>query len=250
MPTNDELSILRRRIEDMETRADSIRPARRTPPGRYVGVVYDGGSIPTSGVGKYHLTHPVHVAGTETEGGSGTLTTETGQSVVVLVVDGPCAAGDYVVARLVNGRWVVEKGRGAGGGGSGSLPGCVCSAPPATLTMTCVGPCTDGRWFDCTIQYGATPPSLLSLLPANSYLSTATFPDPGTGDLFDYYVGCFSSNIRIDRVFPTSSFGSPFLDPGIYLWAFGFPGNTCSPFLLSNGTLIGGIPDCTVTISE
>ncbi len=59
--------------------------------------------------------------------------------------------------------------------------------------------------------------------------------------------------MRISRVFPTSVFapdGGPFLDSTVYYWPVGSPGNTCNPFLLSNGIIYaGGDPSCLVVIS-
>lgn len=140
-----------------------------------------------------------------------------------------------------------------GGGGIGSLPGCICVSPPATLYMTVTGgSCNNGLLNDCTIQYGPTPSSLSGLrLGVNCYLSTTTFTDSQTGDSYYYYLGCFGAVMRISRVFPTSVFGSPFLDSVIYYWSVGLSGNTCVPFLLSNGQIYsGGDPACSVTISE
>jgi len=251
MSNADELSILRRRFEELEVRADSIRAARRTPMGRYVGIVYDGGSIPSSGASKYHLTHPVNVSGAETEGGAGTLTIDTDQSVPVLILDGPCAVGDYVVAKLIDGRWVAEEGRGAGGGATGSLPGCTCSAPPATLYMTVSGTCNTDYFNNCTIQYGATPPLLVGSLGANGYFSTTTFTESSSGDLFYINLFCTGSTMSIRRVFEsaTSFGGAPYVDTVFFFWTVGFPGNACSPFLLSAGDDGSGSPPCLVTIS-
>jgi hypothetical protein len=118
------------------------------------------------------------------------------------------------------------------------------------MTVTS-GSCNDGLLNSCTIQWGATPSSLSALrLGTNSYLSTTTFTDAQTGDLYYYYMGCFATVIRISRVFPTSVFGSPFLDSVVYYWSVGLPGNTCVPFSLTNGQIYsGGDPACDVTIT-
>ncbi len=143
------------------------------------------------------------------------------------------------------------------GGGTGSLPGCICSAPPETLAMTVSnGSCNNGLLNSVGIQYGPTPPSLIPLrLGSNCYLSTDMFVDSQTGDSYYYYFGCFGAIMRISRVFPTSVFGSPFLDSVIYYWSVGLTGNRCGSlgsgqsFLLSNGQIYsGGDPSCVVTI--
>lgn len=157
----------------------------------------------------------------------------------------PGYAGDYRFQHVVN-------GSGGGGGGTGSLPGCACATPPATIYQHVTNPIT-GTFEDCTYQYGATPSGLSSLhLGANAYLSTALFTEPSSGDQFYYYLGCFSTIIRISRVFPSSIWasGSPFLDSVLYFWAVGVTGNTCTPFNMSNGTIyFGGNPATTVTLN-
>jgi hypothetical protein len=46
-------------------------------------------------------------------------------------------------------------------------------------------------------------------------------------------------------------YGSPYRDTIRYRWLAGYAGNTCSPFLLSNGQIFsGGDASGVVTISE
>lgn len=126
------------------------------------------------------------------------------------------------------------------GDGRGQLLGCVCPSPPATLYLKVIsGGCS--LFDDCTLEWGPTPSGLAPLsLGTNSYLSTATFTDDQTGDSYYWFLSCFSSIVRISRVFETSIFGSPFLDSVAYFWTFGFSGNTCNPFSLTNGTDFAG----------
>jgi len=134
---------------------------------------------------------------------------------------------------------------------NGSLPGCACLTPPGAIHMSVSGGiCANGLLNSCTLTYRATPSELGPLhLGAHAYISTQMFPDPQTGDLFFYYLGCFSSIVRISRVFPNSIYGSPFLDSVVYFWAVGLPGNTCNPFLMSNGQILfGSDPACHVTL--
>jgi len=244
----DDLFQLLNRSRDLA--GGSLSRGRVQPGRRYLGVVYSGGTLPTS-ANRFHLTHPVTFSGTESEGSTGTLTADTSVSVPVLVLDGMAPVGTYLIADLVDGRWVSDIGAGVSSS-NGVMIGCACATPPATLYMTVTGSvCANGLLNDCTITYRTTPSELGPLhLGTSAYLSTDMFPDPQTGDMFYYYLGCFSSIIRISRVFPYSIYGSPFLDSVVYFWTIGLPGNTCSPFLLSNGQIFfGGDPSCTVTIS-
>lgn len=165
-------------------------------------------------------------------------------------------AGDRVYRACraeTTGEWIFRHKVLSGGGGStGVLIGCQCGVAPATLTMTVAGgSCGAGLLNSCTIQYGPTPSTLNALqLGANCYLSTTLFPDPPTGDEFYYYLSCFSTFMRLSQAFPVSVFGSPWLSSAIYTWNLGGPGNTCSPFSLTNGTLTGaGGSSCSVTLS-
>lgn len=215
---------------------------------RFVGRV-----VTTSGAAdKYIKVRPQLAMGTEAENAVPVFYDLGATDVPVLHI-GPAAvaAGDRVIVRSVADRWVSRRRSGGGGSLRGVLLGCVCATPPKTLTMT-VASCTDGRFNPCTIEYGPTPSSLSALqLGANCYLSTTSFADPQTGDHFYYFLSCFASVVRLSRVFPTSIFGSPFLDSIIYYWSLGFPGNTCTPtFALTNGTVFaGGDPACVVQIT-
>jgi len=229
----------------------SLSRGRIQPGRRYLGVVYSGGTLPTS-ANRFHLTHPVTFSGTESERGTGTLTADTSVSVPVLVLDGAASVGAYLIADLVDGIWVADNAIGTGSAPStGVLPGCVCATPPATIYQHVTNPIT-GTFEDCTYLYGATPTALVVYLGTNSYLSTAIFTEPSTGDQFRFYLGCFGSLIRISRVFESSVWtgGSPYLDSVLYFWTVGLSGNTCSPFLMSNGTIyFGGPPTTTVTLN-
>lgn len=71
--------------------------------------VYDGGSLPTT-AGKFFLSHPVQVTGSENEGETPTYDADTDAAVPVLVLGKPAVDGDLLVASSVGGRWVAEKG--------------------------------------------------------------------------------------------------------------------------------------------
>lgn len=240
----------RRRLSHQQ-RPESLSLPSSFGSSRFVGKVIS--TSPNLVVGKFVNVIPQILLGTEAENQT-PIWTDAGSTPVPVMLLGPGvpATGDRILARSTNHRWVSKRKAVTGGGLTGTLLGCSCAHPPATLTMTVSGTvCANGLLNSCTITYRTTPTELGPLhLGTSAYLSTATFADPQTGDLFYYYLGCFSSIIRISRVFPYSIYGSPFLDSVIYFWTIGLPGNTCSPFLLSNGQIFfGGDPSCTVTIS-
>ena len=245
-------------MSDDAERLRIVQAAREVPrddePGpsvsRFVGRVRS--TSPNITVGKFLLVRPEIVTGTESEGQPPTYT-DAGSvdRSVLLLGPGKPAPGDHVLVRSADSRLVTKRKSNAGPGGtSGTLLGCTCQHPPITLTMT-VLTCADGRFFNTTITYKPVPAGLGALqLGANAYLSDSSFPDPQTGDVFYYFLSCFANVVRISRVFETSIYGSPFLDSVIYFWTLGFPGNTCSPFSLTNGTVFaGGDPNCDVDIT-
>jgi hypothetical protein len=118
--------------------------------------------------------------------------------------------------------------------------------------MSNSGPCVPSDFETCTIAWGPTP-SYFSGLALGSYclLSTTVFDDPFTGGTFQYNLSCDTIFFRLSRVYLPTSFGPAFQDAATYTWRIGDPGNSCSPFLLSGGTIYpGGDNECIVTISE
>lgn len=222
-------------------------------PTRFVGRVTS--TSPNLVVGKFINVAPQVVTGSEAEGQAGTFTDAgdgTRRIPVMLLGPGVPAGGDRILVRSSDHRWVSRRKSSGTGAGQGTLLGCTCAHPPLTLTMTSSSAgCSNGLFHSDTITYQATPAALASLrFGAFSYLGDTYFNDAQTGDQWRYYLACFSSIIRISRVFETSVYGSPFLDGVIYFWTLGLPGNTCSPFSLANGTVFaGGDTSCTLTIT-
>ncbi len=103
---------------------------------------------------------------------------------------------------------------------------------------------------NCTLTFGATPSSYSALeLGTQCYLSTTSFVDQ-RGDSFRYYFYCQNTQYLLTRVYVTSTLGSPYKDFVRYSWAMTASGNSCIPFLLSNGQIYsGGDASCVVTIS-
>lgn len=230
----------------------SLSRGRVQPGRRYLGVVYSGGTLPTS-ANRFHLTHPVSFSGTESEGSTGTLTADTSVSVPVLVLDGPASVGDYLVADLIDGRWVAELIRNSSGGGStGALPGCSCSTAPTPLTLTLSG--TVSFPFDPLDYPTTTTMSYRNLSAFDSVFGAGTqffwsdtmFTNSGG---LDYYIllECGGSQFGIHFAYPVY----PFVDSRFYVWNIGSGGNQCSgPFQLisTGGMFFGGPPvDYSVT---
>jgi hypothetical protein len=101
----------------------SFDPAGRGTP-RFVGQVYDGGSIP-QGSETVYLLHPVVLDGSESEGGVAGIQVDTRRSIPVVVIGSrQVVAGDMLIAHAVGGRWIAES--------RVSLPNCApqCQACP------------------------------------------------------------------------------------------------------------------------
>jgi hypothetical protein len=145
---------------------------------------------------------------------------------------------------------------GTSGGGGGDIPGCTCQGMPNTLTMTISGTdpitglpaCDPGTFQPCTLLWQTTPTAFSGLgLGSSCYLSTTTFTDPYTGTDFYYVLGCTAVFYSLSRIYVGPP---PYHDSTIYAWSVGLTGNTCTPFLLSNGFGYSGInPACLVVIS-
>ena len=105
-----EARILRDRIAAYEDALDASGGA--APPfesARLLVQVYNGGAMPSAPELVY-FTHPVLVTGAETEGGAGTLTTDTATTVPTIVLGHVPSVGDCLTAYALGGRWVAERG--------------------------------------------------------------------------------------------------------------------------------------------
>jgi hypothetical protein len=109
IPSNDE-RILRERMLEHDEALDQLGGFE--PPfgsARFVGQVYNGGSMPST-VPAVYLVHPTQVSGAETEGGAGTLTVDADFTVPVVVLGHVPSAGDYLDIYAASGRWVSGEG--------------------------------------------------------------------------------------------------------------------------------------------
>jgi hypothetical protein len=233
---------------------DAARRISSTSPlqfAAFVGRITADSSTATN-PSRFYSVNPVSVLGSEGEGNHGSLSVDSSTSVLVYVV-GPHApaVGDDVICRLVSNRWVAER-MSKSQPSTVPILGCLCTATPVLLHMTSSNTIADGGMFqNCDIAFIPTPDDYsLLFLGDSSFLSSESFVDLYTGDTFQYYLTCSSAIYEITRVFVTSIFGSPFKEPARFTWLMFAPGNTCTPFLISNGRVFpGGDPTCVVTIS-
>jgi hypothetical protein len=244
------IRILQTKTQDTDSRRGCVEPLTAFP--TLVGQVFGNPTVPTS-IGRYYSVHPVDVSGVENEGGAGTLASDPSRTFLVDVIGPqPAIAGEFLICRFLGNRWAADR-MGNGQGQVVIVPGCPCSQSPVTISMHSSEPASNNQMFQsATLQYGPTPSNLLPVvLQTSSYLSTSSFPDPILGAPFYYLLNCYVGAYVLTRVYVTSPFGSPYRDAIRYSWVPGFSGNTCSPFLMTNGQIYrGGDPTCVVTLSQ
>lgn len=226
------------------------------PPGEqtaaFVGRVFGNPTVPTAAY-RFVSVRPVQVSGPEIEGGAGTLeTVDSTIEQVFLIGPGAPVAGDYLICRRVDHRWVAER---MNGGGSGRVPSpdCPCATIPPLLMMSAIGSdCGDGKFYSATLRWQETPAEWASNgLGSHIVLSDETFLDVSLGEPFRYIFGCEIGAYNLRRIYPDSIFGKPYVDPVRYRWPFTMAGNNCDPFLLLDGAFVGidGI-SCRIVVSE
>lgn len=133
----------RLRQEGIQGRVIDARWISPTQTARHLVAIYDGGSIPTT-VPSVFLTHPVWVDADDTEGATPSTSTDTSQTIPVVVI-GPTVpvAGEMVVAHAIGGRWVAEYGLSTGG----TLSCYPCAIPLTTLALS---------WVNSSLGNGST----------------------------------------------------------------------------------------------
>lgn len=99
--------IERLRHQDLNDFVDRAIPEIATGTLRQLVCVYNGGAMPAE-PDHYYLTNPTYLNGAETEGGIGSLSVDSSQTIVVDVLGKAPMAGDYLAAYAVGGRWVAE----------------------------------------------------------------------------------------------------------------------------------------------
>jgi len=235
----DEERLLRRRQDEARGAIDRRRSEAAQGVPSFVGRVVNGGAMPNRVPG-YYLLQPQRIGGVEAEGAT-VSATDRGSRIVSLVVGQRVpAVGDRLLARMIRGRWVAET-KQAGGGGP-TVPFCLCATVPQTLSMSVSDPLnlTRGALQNCTLQWQPKQAWNTFNLGPYGFYSTATFRDDVyTFQEFYYFFNCIQGQPALSRIYQTSAFGSPFLTPTQWAWLpiSSPPDNTCSPFLLTKGTL-------------
>jgi hypothetical protein len=227
-------------------RSVSRPPEFRLPPGGTPAMV--GRVTTTSGmaVGKYLTVNPVRLLGTEAEGSTGTLTVQPVPVPVYLVGPGVPVTGDHLICRRLDHRWAADFDVPSSGGGGVSTPSCLCSTTPATVQMVSNNTTVEGGMFQTTpLVYGPMPavfaPLHIEDTSGNMFLSPGTYIDSATGDAFRYFLTCETGRYRLRRLYPTTTFVSPYQGDVIYSWSPTVgSGNTCIPFSLPNGQVFPG----------
>ena len=199
--------------------------------------------------GSFVFVNPVMVTGVETEGGAGTTTVGTGP-VPVLVL-GTCVMGDLLICRMVDHRWVAERGGVLPPPPYGYFPLCSCNAP-GTLQVraaTPAGPPLGGYcpWIavPATLTYGPAPSDLgFPVGPMAWYSDRQTTSCYVFGVLSVFYIWRYMFFCGLyATVYPTLTTvmctDSPLGYPGpsfVGDWTFGgpWPLNVCSPFGLND----------------
>jgi hypothetical protein len=139
---NNDRRILTDRQQEAMDQLDRPRPRKGGTP-TFAGQVYDGGSMGSTAP-LWYLTHPVEFSGAECEACPYTPDADAARSIPVIVLDGAPAVGDILIAEMIGGKWVAEKG----GGGHGCGPAiCVTGCPDGTpldasVTVAGVGSCS------------------------------------------------------------------------------------------------------------
>jgi hypothetical protein len=182
---DDEFTTLRRRLDVLEQEAD--RRARDGLGGMnrtLVGRVFDGGAMPTTVPGFFKV-RPVTLDGTEAIGEPVTITDSAWDEAVVLVLGSEVPdVGDVLVARLIGGYWVAQRGGGEeeaatvlfdgvfSCGGGCLIGGATVTVTQATLGVSEVGT-TDANG-DCTIAVPCNTSATFSYSIAGAGYTTKT----------------------------------------------------------------------------
>ncbi|HWE38558.1 MAG TPA: hypothetical protein VG406_18450, partial [Isosphaeraceae bacterium] len=174
---------LRDRVAD-GPRRDDRRKLVASP--AIIGQVYANPTVPAA-TGRFFSVRPAAIAGAEVEGQADAPTPDGGGFLVYVLGSRVPVAGDDLVCRWVDFRWVADSGPAAVGSPPVSIPGCACTSIPAVLSMISANPaCAAGMFQSCTLVYGPIPPAYAALdLGSECYMSTASFLDP-EGQSFRY----------------------------------------------------------------
>jgi hypothetical protein len=222
-----------------------VLPTRVPSPGSAAMVGRVASASAEIAVGKFLLVNPVSVLGAEAEGGAGVTLADTTTTVpVYLVGPGLPQTGDLLVCRFVDFRWVAER-KGATAPGGNTIPGCPCVDIPASLYMHVATQPVAGFVsfvFPSALQWMAKPAELaIYRSDAFGYYGTTDVWSSDNTSKFRYWFSCSGGIYFVSGLLTPDS---PFGYPGQFLimsWLAGLPGNTCSPFRLTNGSTTSSV---------
>ena len=181
--------------------------------------VYNGGSM-ASTAEKVYFTHPVLVAGEETEGGTATETADTTTTVPIIVLWRHPSAGEYLTAYSAGGRWVSERNSSNGNAAEPCMP---CNIPLENLMFTWTNTFAGTNSTTMVYSGGLSPTWTTGCVDGNLKFQLSCNPDGGI-ELWAYFFisgGCpdgtsnYCWNLRADPV------------------AIQFPDYDCSSFSLT-----------------
>jgi hypothetical protein len=246
----DELRTLRGRVGRLEDAIDRARQDRAEGVARYVGRVFNDGSIPAT-VPRVFATHPVRFSVAESDGATPTI--DVGSASVPVLVLGPRVpvAADVVLAKQVQGRWVAGL---PGTAPVGPVVSCLpCDIPASALTLTLTYINQGGTHSTAVIPLSYTPGPPASwesgvatiadyggfCVALGSYVTQHKFtltclPNPLTGDpnsktIVDHFFNIPDPCGNTYRFVPSSFTCSPYyIDFGGVYTVFG-PGGAITP---------------------
>ena len=138
---------------------------------------------------------------------------------------------------------------GIGGtlGSSGANPRITFTGTPFTGT----GGLFANASGDTTVGFATVNGTEWAGIGANAFLSMSRYKDDLLPYPYYFHFYCAGGVFAVSRAYEHSIFGDPYHEPIRYRWDIVSAGNSCSPFLLSNGTVFfGGDNSSKVTISE
>jgi hypothetical protein len=186
------------------------------------------------------MVNPVSILGQEFEGGLANISVDTSVTIPVYLV-GPHSAmqGDLLPCRFVDYRWAAERSSPPSPPAPGhTLLGCPCTNIPSTIYFHVASQPqnVESLVFPATLQYGPVPSELTQYNsdPVGYYSTTALWASDSYYK-FRYWFGCSQGTYFVFGLMtPDSPLGYPGKF-GIMSWLVGMPGNSCSPFSLTNG---------------
>lgn len=239
---------LRERIARLEADLESRLQGPESGTARMLVMVLDLGHKPDFTPAVFACS-PAGATGIEQEGGGSDLMART-QVMFVTVLGAVPDAGDYLLARLIGGRWVAERGASAPETGH-TVTGCPCHNIPDSIFLRVQNappPSVTRLVWPATITWQTKPADLhVYNIPSPGYFSDVF---EGIGHLedgteyvastFRYYFSCSLGLYVVSGLFID---GSPGGYPGSFpimqwLIGLGFDGvfNACSPFNLPFGS--------------